>query len=135
MENHFYRLMVLQNSVKELLKKDDIETALTHIFDFIEANQGYFESRIHMSAAIQISATAHRLRNAFHQGHIAWELTNRVRRSLIDECLSVLEYLKRDFEESMYQKRSYPHIGGLPNLSMVQRALEKIEQILSPYIR
>jgi hypothetical protein len=135
MENHYPAFMALQIQVHELLKRDDIENALLQIFAFLEANQAYIRSRVPESKAIGISATSARLKQAFILGIIEWELTSRIRANLIEECLTLLEYLRREVEDGGYEKRNYPHIGSFPHLFVVKDALERIETLLVPYVR
>lgn len=131
----YWDFITLQRKVEALLREDDIEIALLAIFDFLEVNQTYIQSRIPQSKAIVISASVARLKRAFHYGLIEWGLTNQVRSDLVEECLNLLEYLRRDVEESGYERRNYPHIGSFPHLFIVESALERIENILIPFMK
>lgn len=131
MENRYLRFRALRRQVEELLKQDELESALIHIFDFIESNQSHIETRIPQSMAIGISASISRLKQAFSLGLIEWNLTDLKRSLLVEECMTLLEYLGREMEEGTVEKRSYPHIGSFPHLFVVRDALENIENLLS----
>jgi len=135
MSNIYQDFIQLQYQVEQFLKNDDIESSLNIIFEFIESNQDYIQSRIPHSRAIGISASSARLKKAFINGFIEWDLTNLIRKNLIQECLDLLESLRRDIEDSKYEKRNYPHIGSIPHLFSVASSLENIENILRPYIK
>lgn len=135
MTNLYTGFITLKMRVEALLREDDIESALLTIFDFLEANQAYIQNRIPRSKAIGISASVARLKRAFHYGLIEWGLTNQVRSGLVEECLNLLEYLRRDIEEGGYERRDYPHIGSFPHLFIVESALERIENILTPFMK
>ena len=135
MENHYLAFRALRRQVEQLLKQDDIESALLHIFNFIEANESLIESNIPQSKAIAISASVARLKQAFINGLIAWESTYRVRTDLIEECLILLEYLRREVEEDTVERRNMPHISGFPHLFVVKDSLERIESLLLPYVK
>ena len=131
MENRYLLFRAFQRQVVELLKKDDIESALLRIFDFLESNQAYIETQIPQSMAIGISASVSRLKQAFSLGLIEWSLTDLKRSLLVEKCMTLLEYLGREMEKGIVEKRSYPHIGSFPNLLVVKEALENIENLLS----
>ena len=120
----------LDRAVKTALREDQIEYALDLIFSFLERYEGIIATSNPPRLAVGISASVARLRRAIIEGIIDWEQTYKIRGELVEQCLTLLEYLRREVESGGVEKRNYPHISGFPHLSIVQECLERIERLL-----
>lgn len=126
--------LTFKYSIEELLKKDQIEEALKQVFQFIEKNQPYYQTKLPTSKFIVLSATLYRQKKAFSLGLIEWDLTNRIRSQLVKECLEMMDIIDEDIKE-FYDKRNYPSIGGFPRIFGLPTALENIENLLQPFLK
>lgn len=130
MNNIQFDFYSLDRAVKTALREDQIESALELVFSFLEKYEEVIAASNPPRLAVGISASVARLRTAFIRGIIDWEQTYKIRGELVEQCLTLLEYLRREVESGGVEKRNYPHISGFPHLSIVQDCLERIERLL-----
>lgn len=120
--------MVLKWRVLELLRADDIETALRLMLDFIGLHLPEITSGYPQSWGITLSARLTRINRGYQQGQIMWEKWDSERSKTIQATLDLLGQLELGKQE--IEKRNYPHISGLPAILGIDRALERLELLL-----